>query len=231
MSSSVAAGRLLADRCGIDIVDVVDPHTDDRHLSALAEIHLRHFPGHGHVAAEIEALRSDGLPDDLRHAWLFLRNGQPIGEAIFGSVTHRATALMHFVVVDAAHRSQLPLGWFADLIDAVEITAADDLRDRGVDLRGIIAEVDSDATARWLRTGFVVLPIDYLEPHHGMHWASHGEPTFFSMTPVLRRTAAGTAALLGEVAHDAISAFLLDHYRLDADHPVVRGVLTAARNL
>ena len=231
MSNSDAAGRLLADRCGIDIVDVVDPSTDKRHLGALAEIHLRHFPGHGHVASETEALRTDPRHGDLRHAWLFLMNGQPIGETIFGSVAHRATALMHFVVVEAEYRPQLPLGWFADLIDAVEVTAADDLRAHGVELRGIIAEVDSDATARWLRTGFAVLPIDYLEPHHGMHWATHGEPTFFAMTPVLKRTAAGAAAPLGEVAEDAIAAFLLDHYRLDADHPVVRRALDEARHL
>lgn len=224
------AGRFLLQRCGIDVVDVVDPSTDQDHADALARIHLRHFPGHTHVAAEIVELRGTRT-EDPRHAWLLLRDGAPIGEVIFGVVARREMALMHFVVVDAEHRPGLPLGWFAHLIDAIEAAATADAHAQGAALRGIVAEVEADATARWIRTGFRVVPIDYREPHHGMHWRSHGEPTFFSMTPVLKCTAAGAAEPFGEVAADAISAFLLDHYRLEPDHPAVRDALSAARAL
>lgn len=221
------AGRFLLQRCGIDIVDVADPRTDQHHADSLGQIHLRHFPDHAHVAAEIVELRNS-QGNDPRHAWLLLRDGTPVGEVIFGVVTRREIALMHFVVVDAEHRPGLPLGWFAHLIDAIEAAATADAHAEGAALRGIVAEVEADATTRWVRTGFRVLPIDYLEPHHGMHWRSHGEPTFFSMTPVLKCTAAGAALPFGAVAADAISAFLLDHYRLDADHPAVRKAISAA---
>lgn len=224
------AGRFLLQRCGIDIVDVVDPRTDREHEDALGRIHLRHFPDHAHVVAEIAELR-DTHDEDPRHAWLLLRDGTPIGEVIFGVVARRETALMHFVVVDAEHRTDLPLGWFAHLIDAIEGAATADAHAQGAGLRGILAEVEADATARWVRTGFRVLDIDYREPHHGMHWRSHGEPTFFPMTPVLKCTAAGATAPFGEVAAEAVSAFLLDHYGLEESHPAVRDALSAARNL
>lgn len=224
------AGRFLVERCGIDIVDVVDTATDQHHADVLGQIHLRHFADHAHVATEIGELRTS-RGDDPRHAWLLLRDGMPIGEVIFGAVAQRGIALMHFVVVDAEHRPGLPLGWFAHLIDAVEAAATADAQARGARLHGIVAEVEADATARWVRTGFRVLPIDYLEPHHGMHWRSHGELTFFPMTPVLKCTAAGAALPFGKVAAEAVSAFLLDHYRLDAEHPAVRDAIAAARAL
>jgi hypothetical protein len=138
---------------------------------------------------------------------------------------------MHFVVVDEMPRKQLPLGWFAHLIDAIGITADADLRTGGSEARVIVAEVDKTATSRWERAGFMVLPIDYLEPYHGMHWREHGEPTFFSMTPVLRPIRATATTDIGDLAVQAISAFLLDHYALEADHPNVVNALRQAEEL
>jgi hypothetical protein len=217
--------------CGISVVDVLDPEAPEHDVAALLSIHLRQFPDYKHVVQEIADLRRAPKHDGLRHAWLLKLGAQAIGEVLFHSVPQRGVVLMHFVVIEEEHRKQLPLGWFAHLIDTIGLTAEADLRDAGSQAKAIIAEVDKVATSRWERAGFVVLPIDYLEPHHGMHWREYGEPTFFPMTPVLRPIRVPEGTHLGELAVLAVSAFLLDHYALEADHPNVVTALYQAREL
>lgn len=226
----------IADAPHLEVIDILSLPDRDLRLAALqdlAPIHIKDFPDHAHVIGELEELVDAPYPGVIVHAWLLQDRGRPVGEVIFHVCLRRRVVLWHFLSMDPQAHADLPRDWLAQMTDYLQEVAQADAAAHGVELYGITAEVYRTATDywRWSRKGFLVLAVDYREPHHGMHWAKFGEPEFFDMTLILRLLDAGQQADPGDVLESVLSAFLIDHYRLPRDNPTVKQVFDEAAEL
>jgi hypothetical protein len=223
----------LAGVPGVEILDV-RPGIDVRHLRDLQAIHVQYFADHDHVLAEMEQAWAEGGfdPDIAVHQWLLLHEGVPAGEFIFHTNLRRGIVVRHFLAMDAAARAELADDWARDLVAAAQRQSEADALDRGVEILALMSEIDPDEPrllAHWRELGHLSVPsLDYREPYHGKHWRDFGELRFFAMVPNVKLTEAGLRRPLGDVMVAAVSAFLLDHYRLPADDPTVVGILERA---
>ena len=198
---------------------------DSAAVDELLALHRRWFPTHSHVQAElIDNARRPRLRGQLVvHQILALVDDQPAGFIVVHTSLRRRIGLIHFLAVDEEFRPVTTHGQrlAPALVDhAVSRVHEDGIAQNLVISNGVTAESEDALISVWAAWGFDALPVDYAEPYFGMHWAAHGEPTFFPMTLVgcglpdqsYDRESAGRAAA---------EAFLLDHYQLPADHPRV----------
>jgi len=214
---------------GLHIVDLISDEATDQHFLMLCDIHNAFFGSYTNVIPEIEQFRAErGGTSVTRHVWLVLDGETAVGEIIFHTSHRYKVGVIHFVALQEKVRRQMKLGWFNTLIEAVELSSQFDLtRDRTA-LLAYIAEISYEDLSRWERVGFQYVDVDYLEPHHGRSWKLHGEPTFFSMSPVVRICPKAAPNSFGSIAFAALSAFLVEHYDLDPKHPEVARILNAA---
>jgi len=219
----------LSGATGLHIVELISHESTDYHLLQLNEVHNTFFGSYTNVVSEIEQFRSERNESSVtRHAWLVLNGDIAVGEIIFHTSHQFKIGVMHFVAMQEQVRTRLNLGWFNTLIEAVELSAQFDLQRGGLELSALIAEIPYEDLSRWERVGFQYVDVDYLEPHHGRSWKLHGEPTFFSMSPVVRICPKAAPNSFGSIAFAALSAFLVEHYDLDPKHPEVARILNAA---
>ena len=225
----------LAHVPGVTIVDVL-PGVTEMRLRQLQTVHQRWFPDHPHVVEEMAAAWVSGRfdPDIAVHQWLLLHDDVPCGLFIFHVNLRLGIVLRHFLAMDEQVRAMLADDWVRHLIAACEKQAEADAAAEGVQIYALMSEIGSDQPrllAHWGALGHQAFPkLGYQEPYHGKHWADHGEPVYFPMIANIYLTPAGRARPVGEVIERAVRAFLVDHYRLSPEHPVVAGILTRARN-
>ena len=233
VSVSVSAIVELGQRLDLLFTDVLHSDVQVEQLAQLQQVHRGHFPDHLHVAEEMALAWEHGShdPEVVVHAWLITRSGQPVGEYIFHTNLRRGIVLRHFLAIDAAVRADFPRGWLSDLVAWVEAVGAADCAAHGRPFLGMTGEISAQYLPGWFRMGHRTMDVGYLEPYHGKHWAEYGEPVFFEMTPTLKVSDYGLTVPLSCVATAAVSAFLLDHYRLPPEHPVVAGILARAAAL
>lgn len=227
--SNSEINELLFHATGLSIDDVAEGTIDDKSLIELQEIHFRFFPGHEHVINEIRVAHEAPSSSAIRHAWLLRHGANPVGEFIFHTCLKRRIAVLHFVAVNEMARETFSLGWFEHLINAVSVQADHDLATHGKVLLALAAEVQD--TQRWMRTDFHTVEIGYQEPHHGMHWANFGEPSFFDINLVVKITATGRLEPYETLISAVAKAFLVDHYCLDEENPVVANIIKSAESL
>jgi len=221
---------------GVSIVDV-QPGVSKERLEQLQEMLLHWFPDHAHVADELADAWEHGSfdPDITVHQWLLLHDSSPRGLFIFHVNLRRGIVVRHFLAMDESVRGGLEPDWVRHLVAACEAQALRDACAREVEILALMSEIAPDQPrllAHWAKLGHRAFPeIEYREPFHGKHWADHGQLRFFPMTANVYVTSAGARLPLSEVVEAAVSAFLLDHYRLPPDDPIVAGILTRAREL
>ena len=197
-------------------------------VEALVELHERWFPDYGYAIDEIRDNASgvNGRDDRIVHQVLALVDGAPAGFILIHSNLIRRVGLIHFIAVEQEFRGVDLDGQrlSAALVSHGVALVAADLALAGNDpTHGVTAETEQAMIPFWERLGFEVLPFPYAEPHFGVQWEAHGEPTFFDRTLVgipidpspYDLEAAGRAGA---------AAFLLDHYLLPSDHPAVAGL-------
>lgn len=215
---------------GIQVVDVADPSLDDitreRALAQLADVHVAFFPDHAHVVDEWRDGLRTGWPDDLVkvHLWLMLREGAPVGEVILHTNLRRRVVLVHFVALAPEVRRDVPRGWLLSLSEGFVARGEIDAASAGSELRAVAGEIPRAHLHKWQACGFEAADVGYLEPKHGMHWADYGEPEFFEMLAIVRRSSPDDTGAIGA----AMRGFLVDHYRLPPDHPMVAAILARA---
>lgn len=216
----------------------------DEPESLLVELHRQQFPAYPEARADIvEDARAPSQRDDITiHQLLCLVDGAAAGFILFDSNALRGLGVVHFAAVGRAGRSVRVDGrsLAETLVSRALATVAHDLRG---DFAGLVGESPSKATRLWRRMGFRVLPIEYAEPLHGRRWFDHlgSTPENAGPAPVsaldlvwLPRRRAEVPLperVFHDVAHRAAAAYLLDHYRLDADHPLVVGLFGSAPGL
>lgn len=223
----------LAEKTGLTVTEAMSDQAATASLDQLIALHLHHFPDHAHVSDELSLARQSGPPDPdvVIHAWLLGLADEPVGYVIFHTNLRRRVVLQHFVGMDEATREQLPFRWIKYVSDAVVATGEADAEAHGTALLGSMGENPPQHEAAWTRLGYRTIDVDYREPYHGMHWADFGPIAYFPMTAMVRLTDAGTEVPFATVATAAVSAFLLDHYRLPQDDPTVARILERAASL
>jgi len=222
----------LSGSTGLHIVDLMSSEETSLHFSQLNDIHTTFFGSYTNVFSEIEQFRLEvGKSSVTSHAWLVLDGERAVGEIIFHTSHRHKIGVMHFVALEEKVRQQLQLGWFNTLIEAVILSAQFNLQREGSALLGLIAEIPHEDLPRWERVGFQFLNIDYLEPAHGRSWKLYGEPAFFPLSAVVKCIPAPDKQPFSAIALSALSAFLIEHYELESDHPEVQRMLHAASQL
>ena len=214
---------------GLDIVDIISPESTSQHLLQLRDVHDIFFDSYTNVLSEIEQFRKEATKGSLtRHAWLILSNEDEVGEIIFHTSHTHKIGVMHFVAMKEEARQKLRLGWFNTLIESVALSAQFDLHKDNKELSALIAEIPYEDLPRWERVGFQFLDVGYVEPFHGRSWKQYGEPQFFPMTPVVKVVPGAAQQSLKQIAISALSAFLVEHYDLEPQHPEIARILSAA---
>jgi len=199
--------------------------TSLENVDALIELHRRWFPDYDYAIDEIRdnAAGANGRDDRIVHQVLALVDNIPVGFILIHSNLLRRVGLIHFIAVDKEFRGVEVGGQrlAAALVSrGVALVAADLARAGDAPTYGVTAETEGEMIPVWERFGFKVLPFPYAEPHFGVQWSAHGEPTFFARTLVGTPIDSGPYDL--EAAGRAgAAAFLLDHYELPTDHPAV----------
>jgi len=187
-------------------------------LGDLIELHARLFPTHPHVHAEFRDWHSRSGIGHERTAHLLLTyvGTDPAALLVLHIDTPRGIGLIHFLGVAPPYRASTTgrASLARNLLGLAWDIGAGDLGQRWV---GLVAESEPDLVRVWGDWGFHDLGVDYAEPHHGMHWAQFGAPTFFHM----RLMGQGNGPS-HDLAEAAVESFLVDHYALPTDHPVVR---------
>lgn len=218
------------------IVDAIDPQLAradrERLLADLIPIHAQYFPSYPHVIDElVEQARSGEYPAGERvHGWLVYRDGKPVGEWIMNVNLDRGIVMMLFGAIHREARIDLDREYLLRLVDFMLQKVDDIARAAGEELVGIILEADGPHIPRWIEAGFFIADSDYREPIGGRGWGVDGDARFFeAYSACVRPWGAGLDVPCSDVAERALSALLIDHYGLPADHPQVVRSLSAAR--
>lgn len=163
--------------------------------------------------ASLPALR-DGI---VHHQRLVLVDDEVAGYIVFHTNLRRRVGLGHFMAVDPTFRGRgIAKALEYHAIDVV----VDDGRAHSTELLAYVGEMERHMVPVFETWGFVAMPVDYAEPYHGASWPDFGEPTFFDRV-LMAHPLPGVALDIPAVAHAGSAAFLIDHYRLPHDHPVV----------
>lgn len=222
------APRLTA----VDLDDPRLPAADRARLvAAMRAIHARHFPTYGYVMADVD---SHIHPEhNIAHPWLFLLDGQPVGEFIFHTVLNRRVVQLHYLAMDQRGRDALPHGWLTEVTNSIEEHCRREASAHGVELLAVSAEIFCTPRdyRRWRRQGFHVLALEYREPLAGRDWADDPAAEFGALTMIVRPTPAGRAAGPDVVLDAVLSAYLLDYYGLPRDHREVERMFAEAARL
>ncbi len=193
-------------------------------LAQLAPIHGRYFPSYPHVLEELEqqVLTGESPSGERVHAFVVFRDGLPVGEWVMAVDRRAEVVMVLFAAIHREARIDLDRGYLIRLVDALLERCAAAAADDGEDIVAVILESDGPHLVRWHELGFFTADADYHEPIHGRHWREHGEPAFFDRySACVRPWGRGEQMARSVLAERALSALLVDHYGLPADHPQV----------
>lgn len=217
------------------IVDLFDPTLDalerEGRFREYSAIHADYFPSYSHVLDDISAqLATEVLPDgEIVHAWLLSRDGRPVGIWNFNVNVRTGVVLMLFGAIHRHARVDLPREYLPRLIDHLLGVCETEAHRLGFALHAAILESDDHHLRRWESCGFTVVDSEYREPVHGAHWPLFGELSFFEdYSACVLPIDAGHGKSIADLAEMSLSALLIDHYRLPANHPTVEASLGRA---
>lgn len=203
---------------GIEWVDAVES-SGHAYLTTLLDVQ-REFYGEYEYVPDVlrEWAQGDMMRGNIVHRQqLGYIDGELAAFIIFDTNLARRVTIGHFMAVLPAFRGR-------GLAMVLELHARDtgisDAADHGVDLIAYVGECEPHMLPLFEKWGFVHLPVDYAEPYHGATWPQYGEPTFFDRA-LIALELPNVPLDVPQVTREGAAAFLLDHYQLPPDHPVV----------
>ena len=203
---------------GIEWVDAVDSSGED-YVAALLEVQNEFYGEYEYVPAVLrDWARGPMVRGDIVHRQqLGYINGELAAFIIFDTNLKRLVTIGHFMAVLPEFRGR-------GLAMVLELHARDtgilDAAAQGVDLIAYVGECERHMLPLFEKWGFAHLPVDYAEPYHGNTWPQYGEPQFFDRA-LIALPLPDVPLDIPRVASAGAAAFLLDHYQLPPDHPVV----------
>lgn len=215
---------------------------DKARLERMLELYARLLPRYAHYTAFMrhEALqRPDADSRFVVHYWLVEVDGKPVGMTSFRYVPARGCGLGHSLAVVPECRKMLvdnERRLSVYIIDSIVRQVQADAHAAGdPEPVGLVVEVEIGMLMEhYKRYGFIEFPINYYEPIFPVDGKTHSQevrldrlefhPMHLGLFPVAGRE-------VDPADHDlltkAVLAFLVDHYRLPADHDFVKDVLAS----
>jgi hypothetical protein len=198
---------------------VIRDVVDGRHLDCVTPMQRVHevaFPEHPFArdAIAVDARARSRRPGLVVHQWYVTVDGQPAGILLFDTNQVRRVAPLHFIAVSEELRD-VRLGG-ARIGDWSMSMMLDAVVPEGADL-GCVAETPPYTLKIFLKSGWLQIGADYLEPIHGWDWPTLGLDTRSLALAWQPPPVVDLDVTVEEVAHRAAAAFLLDMYRLPPD--------------
>ncbi len=163
------------------------------------------------------------------HQWLLEVDGAPAGYVVFDSNLHRTIAIVHFVQLDPAVGTlkvgqRRLLAWLYRTI--IEQLANDC---GNVPVLGLVGDAPRTNVPIYRLIGMRDLGIEYYEPKSAAQWQGPGSELRRLHLLWLPPEGIEPATIEGQAREAGAAAFLLDHYRFDADIPWVASAVGAER--
>lgn len=220
----------------VDLVDGADPSAVD----LLVGLHEEMFPEYPYLRPALR--RAADLPGDrgdlVVHQLLITVDGLPGGLLLLDCNLHRRVGVVLFVGLTRAARGLRIEGtaFSAWLVTLVLAHLDNDLAAHGVTTPGLglIGEANIPAEVRlWRGIGLHQFEIAYAEPRGGWDWDRtelHLRDIFLLWLPPFGLTTTEVDELEPVARMAGAAAFLLDHYGLPAEHPLVAAATGAEAN-
>lgn len=230
--------RLVVEDGNVSIYELLGSG-DEKRIEAMLSLYGRLFPKYQHYIPRMRrraAFGSEHRPGQIVHYWLVEVNGVPAGLRTFRYVSSRRCGLAHALTVDPSFRDVSVFGKRLSVFIIYKCLAQviRDAAERGdPPPLGIVNEVEPDRLMEhYTRNGLVQLPIKYVEPIFppevvGRSRAEELEQIKFS--PMHMGFLPNPNISIDSYSRDMISdfalAFLVDHYGLPSNHPIVSETL------
>lgn len=212
---------------------------DEKRIDAMLKLYQDLFPQYQHYVQRMKRraqYQNEHRKDNIVHYWLVEVDGQPAGLRTFRYVRNRRCGLAHALAVDPKFREvrvgdkKLAVFVIYECLNQI-ILDAKECGDEPV--LGMVNEVETDRLmGHYERNGLIKLPLKYVEPIfppevEGKSYAD--ELALINFSPMhmgfLPNPEIKMETYTHEMIVDFVFAFLVDHYGLPEDHPVVMEVL------
>lgn len=217
---------------------------DGQRVDDMMGLYQRLFPQYRHYIPRMKRRAQFGnehREGHKVHYWLIEVDGKPAGLRTFRYVRHRRCGLAHALAVDPEFREEEAGGKRLSMFVVYECLAQI-IRDAGEygdsPALGVVNEVEpSRLMEHYQRNGLIQLPVRYMEPIFppevpGRTRAEELSLVRFSPMHLgfLKNPASQVEEYSRGTLEDFVSAFLVDHYGLPADHPTVVDILNSINN-
>ncbi|MBK6646178.1 MAG: hypothetical protein IPG44_10615 [Anaerolineales bacterium] len=208
---------------------------DGERIDAMLDLYQRLFPKYGHYIPRMRRrvqFGNEHRQGHVVHYWLVEVDGQPAAIRTFRYIRQRRCGLAHALAVDPQFREEEAGGRRLSMF-VVHECLAQIIRDAGErgdpPVLGMVNEVEpARLMEHYQRNGLIQLPVNYREPIFpseapGRSRAEELKLVEFSPMHLgfLKSPGIQIESYSREMIADFTSAFLIDHYGLPEDHPVV----------
>jgi hypothetical protein len=232
------SARLVLEVGNVSVYDLLGSG-DDEKLEKMLGLYERLFPRYSHYVPRMRRRARFGnghRPDHILHYWLIEVDGQPAGLRTFRYVRHRRCGLAHALAIDPQFR-RVEAGGRRLSVFVIHECLAQVVRDAKESgdppPYGMVNEVEPERLMEhYIRNGLVQLPLKYMEPIfppevEGRNRSEELALTAFAPMHIgfLPNPEVQVETFTRDMISDFALAFLVDHYGLPEDHPVVLQVL------
>jgi hypothetical protein len=212
---------------------------DDKRIESMLGLYQSLFPQYQHYVPRMRRraqYQNEHRKNNIVHYWLIEVNGQPAGLRTFRYVRHRKCGLAHALAVDPNFREvsvdgkKLAVFVIYECLKQI-IRDAKEYGDAPV--LGMVNEVETDRLmGHYERNGLIKLPLKYVEPIFPPPVSGRSdtdELVLVHFSPMhmgfLPNPEIQMETYTPEMINDFVFAFLVDHYGLPENHPIVLEVL------
>ena len=220
------------------IYELLGPGDTDR-IEKMLGLYAKLFPQYQHYVPRMRRRARFGnehREGHIVHYWLVEVDGQPAGLRTFRYVRGRRCGLAHSLAVDPNFRKVIAADQTLVVFIIYECLhqVIRDAKQKGdLPLYGMVNEVEPHRLMEhYMRNGLVQLPLKYVEPIfppevEGRSRSEELANTRFSPMHIgfLPNPEVKTEIFTCEMIKNFVEAFLVDHYGLPEQHPVVLEVL------
>ncbi|NJN80009.1 MAG: hypothetical protein HC797_05815 [Anaerolineales bacterium] len=212
---------------------------DDKRIESMLGLYQKLFPQYQHYVPRMRRraqAKNEQRDGNIVHYWLIEVDGQPAGLRTFRYVRKRHCGLAHALAIDPTFRETLVddkrLSVFV-IYECLAQVINDATKCGDAPVLGIVNEVEtSKLMEHYERNGLIQLPLKYIEPIFPPNVEGRSradELAMIKFSPMhmgfLPNPEAHVETFTYKIISDFALAYLVDHYGLPEDHPVVLQVL------